>query len=71
MTEQALEAVRDARDTMAVKAESLHDGVADRDAAILTARDAGASAIEIAEAAGITRQQVHRILAEPRPSGCV
>lgn len=64
MTERALELVRNARDTLGIKEAQLHDGLADRDAAIVEARDAGASAIQIAEAAGLTRQQIHRILTQ-------
>lgn len=68
MTEHALSLVRDARDTVAYKASQFHDGIADRDAAIRQAREYGASAMEIADAASLTRQQVHKILAEPTPN---
>jgi len=38
--------------------------VADRDALILKAKDQGTPVVHIAEAVGLTRQQVHRIIAE-------
>lgn len=72
LMEHMLEKVREAQNNVAVKEAHYHDGVGDRDRAIWDAKEAGASVIQIAEATGLTRQQVYKILAnfESLPEAC-
>lgn len=60
---EALQQVVDAQSTMAVKREAFTDGTAERDLAVVAARYVGASVIDIADTLGLSRQQVHKIIA--------
>lgn len=60
---QHLEAVRAAQYEVLLREASYQDGITARDVAIVAARNAGVSVIDIADACGISRQQVHKIVA--------
>jgi DNA invertase Pin-like site-specific DNA recombinase len=61
-TTDALTGAVAAQNAMTEAQEAFKAATTARDEAVISARKAGASAIEIGEALGISRQQVHKIL---------